>query len=90
MDCSDGLRVNCRVSGGEQNAIILSKEPGRPGPGSDLGVRVEHAKGHALDHPLGFLLRRFAYSPEVGMLMLRLLDFTVSRCGYHGAVLDLS
>lgn len=41
MDCSDGLRVNCRVSGGEQKAIILSKEPGRPGPGSDLRVRVE-------------------------------------------------
>ena len=41
MDCSDGLRVNCRVSGGEPSVVILSKEPGRPGPGSDLGVRVE-------------------------------------------------
>ena len=41
MDCSDGLRVNCRVRGGEKSAIISSKGPGRPGPGSDLGVRVE-------------------------------------------------
>ena len=41
MDCSDGLRVNCRVRGGEPSALILSKGPGRPGPGSDLGVRVE-------------------------------------------------
>ena len=57
---------------------------------SDSDSELWCAKGHALDHPLGFLLRRFAYSPEVGMLMLRLLDFTVSRCGYHGAVLDLS
>ena len=41
MDYDDGLRVNCRVRGGEPRAIILSKGPGRPGPGSDLGVMVE-------------------------------------------------
>lgn len=41
MDCSDGLRVKCRVSGGEPSAIISSKGPGKTGPGSDLGVRVE-------------------------------------------------
>ena len=41
MDCSDGLRVNCRVRGGEPRAIISSKGLGRPGLGSDLGVRVE-------------------------------------------------
>ena len=41
MDCSDGLRVNCRVRGGEPSAIISSKGPGRPGSGSDLWVRVE-------------------------------------------------
>ena len=41
MDCSDGLRVNCRVRDGEPSAIILSKGAGRPAPGSDPGVRVE-------------------------------------------------
>ena len=41
MDYSDGLRVNCRVRGGERSAIISSKGSGRPGPGSDPGVRVE-------------------------------------------------
>ena len=41
MDCSDGLRVNCRVRGGEPSALISSKSSGRPAPGSDLGVRVE-------------------------------------------------
>lgn len=38
---SDGLRVNCRVRGRELSAIISSKGPGRPGPGSDPGVRME-------------------------------------------------
>ena len=41
MDYGDGLRVNCRVRGGEPSVVILSKEPGKPRPGSDLGVRVE-------------------------------------------------
>ena len=41
MDCSDGLRVNCKVRGGEPSVIISSKGPERPAPGSDLGVRVE-------------------------------------------------
>ena len=41
MDYGDGLRVNCRVRGGEPSAIISSKGLGRPGLGSDLGVRVE-------------------------------------------------
>ena len=41
MDYSDGLRVKCRVSGGEPSVVILSKEPGRPRPRSDLRVRVE-------------------------------------------------
>jgi len=41
MDYGDGLRVNCRVRGGEPSAIISSKGPGRPAPGSDPGVRVE-------------------------------------------------
>ena len=41
MDYGDGLRVNCRVRGGEPSAIISSKGPGRPAPGSDPGLRVE-------------------------------------------------
>ena len=41
MDYGDGLRVNYRVRGGEPSAIISSKGPGRPGPGSDPGVTVE-------------------------------------------------
>ena len=41
MDYGDGLRVNCRVRGGEPSAIISSESPGRPGSGSDLRVRVE-------------------------------------------------
>ena len=41
MDYGDGLRVNCRVSGEEPSAIISSKGPRRPAPGSDPGVRVE-------------------------------------------------
>ena len=41
MDYGDGLRVNYRVRGGEPSAIISSKGPGRPAPGSDPGLRVE-------------------------------------------------
>ena len=41
MDYGDGLRVNCRVRDGESSAIISSKGPGWPLPGSDPGVRVE-------------------------------------------------
>ena len=33
--------MNCRVRGGEPSAIISSKGPGRPGPGSDPEVRME-------------------------------------------------
>ena len=40
MDYGDGLRVNCRVRGGEPSTIISSKGPGRPAPRSDR-VRVE-------------------------------------------------